>query len=116
MVWYQHISSTSAHKVLHTDQDAPAPSVIKAVMMPLKPIHSAAIRWGQDNEDRVFKAYAADVSEVHTTATVKQTGMRIHPTHHWLSASADGVIKHQCHGKGILEIKCPNTWRECRKR
>ena len=43
----------------------------------------------------------------HTSFTVSESGLVIHPCYSHLGASPDGVIMCACCGSGVLEIKCP---------
>ena len=42
---------------------------------------------------------------------VYSTGLHINVKYPHLGASPDGIIVCDCHGKGLLEIKCPHKYR-----
>lgn len=55
---------------------------------------------------QAFHSFAA---HNHEDFTVKETGLHISKTHPFIGASPDGLITCKCHGKGVLEVKCPLT-------
>jgi putative phage-type endonuclease len=62
---------------------------------------NAAMQWGTEQEPFARVAY-----ELSTGLIVDQAGMVLHPTIDRAAASPDGLV---CNGKGLVEIKCPNT-------
>ncbi len=62
---------------------------------------SQAMDWGVENEPRARAEY-----EYRTGQTVEQLGLVMHPTNPRAAATADGWVA----PKGILEIKCPETY------
>lgn len=61
---------------------------------------NAAMQWGTDQEPNARMAY-----EFMHDVTVEQVGFVVHPTIEDAGASPDGLVG----GKGMVEIKCPNT-------
>jgi putative phage-type endonuclease len=62
---------------------------------------SEAMQWGIDQEKFARMRYEAE-----TGCMVDEAGFYTHPTIKWLGASPDGIVSG---GKGLIEIKCPNT-------
>ena len=61
---------------------------------------NAAMAWGTENEPAARAAY-----EFVTDQEVTETGFILHPGINDSGASPDGLVG----GKGLVEIKCPNT-------
>ena len=53
--------------------------------------------------------FVEHMKQTHNNLTVTEVGMFIDDTHPYVSASPDGIVKCDCHGVSILEIKC--TWK-----
>lgn len=51
--------------------------------------------------------YVEKMKKRHKNFKIFSTGTKINPKWPWLSASDDGRISCDCHGEGIIEIKCP---------
>ena len=52
------ITASRVHAVLHTNQDKPAPSVVKGICTPSMDIgHLTSIKWGKENEEKAVTAY-----------------------------------------------------------
>ena len=58
---------------------------------------SKAVQYGKKNEDLARKQYEKCLG-----VKVLPTGLTLMPTHHYIGASADGIIN-----STIIEIKCP---------
>lgn len=117
MLWYEYragrVSSSFAHNILHTNQNSPAPYILKTVtQIDARPKMSEALRYGRDCEPEAFDEYSKNLHLFHDNAEIQKSGMRIHPQYPWLSSSADAVVKCSCHGAIVVEFKCPWTLRE----
>lgn len=110
------ITSSSVHGVLHTDQDNPSRSVIKQIRFP-ENVSATAINWGQKHEKTALKAYTQLLNNIqppHAGLTVQRTGLRISEDKAFLGASADAIAQCDCHGKCVIELKCPYSFRSKR--
>ncbi len=58
---------------------------------------NTATKYGKENEDNIIQLLK---SRGHA---VERRGLLIHPEHHWLAASPDGILD----STKLLEIKCP---------
>ena len=56
---------------------------------------------------KAFAAYKSVQAKWHKNFTVKNSGLCINSKFHYLGASPDGITNCDCHGKGLLETKCP---------
>ncbi|SMN02463.1 phage-related exonuclease [uncultured Candidatus Thioglobus sp.] len=80
---------------------------IKLLYAPSSVLSSSAIQWGKDHEDEARKQYQATLPPGHC---VRECGIFIHSTSGYLAASPDGLVFRDGE-KGILEIKCPFSFR-----
>lgn len=53
--------------------------------------------------------YITAMQDHHTDFQVSTAGLFINTSLPWIGASPDGIITCSCHGRGVLEIKCPFT-------
>ena len=73
--------------------------------------HVPAISWGVQNENIARVQYTSIMSAEHDNFTCSLSGLWINPCYPHLGVSPDGVTSCDCHGKGLLEIKCPYSAR-----
>ena len=116
LLWYSirvgRITASVAHSVLHTNMDSPSASVLLKICMPGNRIHTTAISWGKDNEEKAIQSLLVELRKVHKNVSIGKTGLRLHPKFNFIGASADGVGSCDCHGKFLVEVKCPFKHRD----
>ena len=71
-----------------------------------KPINSAAIKYGQRNEDVVIKCYIEYQKKKGFILNIKKCGLFVNPAIPWLAATPDSVVEIGL-DTGCLEVKCP---------
>lgn len=61
------------------------------------------------NEKKALQELTALLIEhnLHTSFDIKESGLIISTSIPFLAASPDGIFNCPCHGKGVIEIKCP---------
>ena len=64
----------------------------------------------RDMEAVAKKSYADLVTKYHENLMVYSTGFHINVKYPYLGASLDSIIVCDCHGKGLLERKCPHKY------
>ena len=115
LVWREQrigrITSSNVHRVLHTDPVKPSKSLILSICTESRDINTAAIKWGKDNESSAIKDYSRIMKERHSDVTVQKSGLLISESYSFIGASADSVSSCACHGKRVVEVKCPFTHR-----
>ena len=79
---------------------------LDGVTIPPKP-RTAAMKWGVTQEVRAKKEYVQMLTDDHAELTLAELGLVVHPTEHYIRASPDGVTSCSCHGRRLLEVKCP---------
>lgn len=113
LIWYEQragrITSSTVYEVLHTNPVTPAPSLILRLCDDSpKRLNVPAIKWGRDHEDIARQQYGdGTIQNGHSNIKIKQVGLVICQERPYLAASPDGLLSCDCHGTGVLEIKCP---------
>ena len=66
------------------------------------------LKYGRNTEPVARDRYV-DVmhGQGHSSISVRECGLFVHPEHSYMAASPDGVVSCTCCGEGLLEIKCP---------
>ena len=106
------VTASRLHAVCHTNIEAPAPSLLQNICYPQKTTFtSLATHWGQINESIAKKAYSTSSSKQHKDLTIRSCGIYVHPDYPFMGASPDAVVSCECHGEGVVEIKCPYSHR-----
>ena len=74
--------------------------------------HVPAIKYGRENETRARERYTKYMANAGYNIKVLQSGLVVNPSFPWLGASPDGKIIDSKAGLGLLEIKCPMSFRD----
>ena len=72
---------------------------------------SKATEWGITNEPIGRKMYIQLMKNKHMGLQVNKRGFVISVDYPFIRASPDGIMECRCHDEGLLEIKCPFTYR-----
>ena len=114
--WFQHragrITASNFKAAVRTQTVHPdhlSASLIKRICYPAShKFSSAATSWGCNHESDALAAYTVIAKSSHTSFTLRESpGLHINPRYPHLGASPDGVVHCECHGNGIVEVKCP---------
>ena len=62
-------------------------------------------------EPVAIKSYLEFSKTNHDGFHISESGLHIKKGLSFLGASPDGLIQCECHGKGVLEVKCPYKYR-----
>ena len=101
------ITASSAHDVLHTCFENPSTSLIKRICMEGKKLNVPSLNWGIENESKALETYKSLIENDHIDLKFEKAGLLLDKKYHVLGASADAIGQCQCHGKFIIEVKCP---------
>lgn len=71
-----------------------------------------ATQYGLKQEPKAVSLYLKKMKEMHTGATIHSCGLFISSAHEYLGASPDRLFFCSCHGKRLVEVKCPYTLRD----
>lgn len=69
-------------------------------------------RWGCTHEREVASQYTRLMQKDHEEFHLQECGLFINPSYPYLGATPDGVISCKCCGTGILEVKCPFSFKD----
>ena len=69
--------------------------------------HIPAVKYGITTEPDARKKYSKTYKKEHKHAKFTECGLFLHRDNQFLGASPDLIVECKCHGKGIVEIKCP---------
>ncbi|XP_057298496.1 uncharacterized protein LOC130629359 [Hydractinia symbiolongicarpus] len=101
------ITSSNCKKAYTCNIQKPAISTIKSIMQYNENISTPSMKYGKESEPKAFKSFNEMMKTKHENFTVDITGLHINEKYHHIGASPDGLTFCKCHGKGLLEIKCP---------
>ena len=118
-LWFQYragrVTASMLKAAVHTDATQPSQSLIKKICYPEScTFTSEATEWGLKHEKTALEAYYSDMKKKHSNFKVEASGLVLHPDYPHLGASPDGVVRCDCCGLGVLEIKCPFSCRNKR--
>ena len=116
-LWFKYragrITASRMKSVCHTNAVKPAQSLIKGICYPeVFSFKTKATIWGCQHEQKARNLYFKISNSQHKSFSVKDSGLVINCEWPFIGASPDGIINCSCHGKGVLEIKCPFCHRE----
>jgi len=66
-------------------------------------------KYGQVNEPKALAKYMDIMKEGHSGCKLKTSGLVISDRFDYLGASPDSIFECSCHGKRLVEVKCPYT-------
>lgn len=117
-LWFTHrvgrITASKFFAVARASLDPPPAHLTKQLMERSKlSSYIPAIRWGIDHEDIAREAYLEFANEKHNNLQCSASGLHVNPFPH-LGATPDGLIRCDCCGEGLIEIKCPYKHRDKR--
>ena len=108
--WYAYrlgrITSSTIHGVMHTKKDKPVVSIINNICQP-KSFSTAATQWGKDYEFYGVQTIQAIYGHQHNNFTTIKCGLIISVKHPFIVVSPDALASCDCHGKAVVEVKCP---------
>ena len=113
ILWHKHrvgrITASKFFAVAHTSINSPSRSLIKGLMEMKVQSYSKvkSLMWGIENEHIAREQYLEQMKDKHTGLLCTSSGLRVNPKYPHLGATPDGVVKCDCCGDGIIEIKCP---------
>lgn len=116
VVWHEYrvdvITGSVAYDIMKTNLEEPGMSYIRKVCNINTNINTPQIKHGREQEHDVFTFFKKNVNSYgHIDGDVAKTGLKLLQSMPWIGATADGIVSCQCHGKTVLEIKCPYTYR-----
>ena len=86
-------------------------SFINKVMQYNDEVNTAATNHGKEMEPEAKKDLFDLLKQSHQKFSMVDTGLHILSDFPFLGASPDGLVNCDCHGMGVIEIKCPYKYR-----
>ena len=116
-LWYKfragHITASRMKAVCCANAAKPSQSLIKGICHPEAfSFTSKATKWGCSHENEAREIYTRTSKSQHSDFSVTDCGLFLSTQWPFVGASPDGIINCSCHGRGVLEIKCPFCHRE----
>lgn len=108
------LTASNFGKVLYRKKE-PSEPFLKSIFEPKDLSKVSSIQHGKQNEVIVRSKYARKMQkQLHKNFTVYECGLVVNPSHPYLGASPDGKVFDPTSASpfGLLEIKCPYTWRK----
>ena len=87
-------------------------SFINTVMQYSAEIITKPTSYGKKMETKAINSYKQLVAKTHTNIVVTETGLHVLHKNPCLGASPDSMVCCDCHGSGVVEIKCPYKYRK----
>ena len=108
-VWNIHrigriTSSIAKQAFVCTDKNK---TLLGKVMQYASPLSVGAVNYGKQHEPIARRCFRNLMSSTHKNLKVVETGLHVYASAPYIGASPDGIVTCDCHGRGILEVKCP---------
>ena len=117
IVWHSmrigRVTASICYDAVHTNKENPFRSLMKKICFPDEEkalLNVPALQWGGENEKNGLKEYVK--MSTHKDLVVSQCGLYIDESRPYVAATPDGLTSCSCCGKGVLEIKCPYSYRD----
>jgi len=93
------------------NKTSPACLVKSLLCYDKKEYDGPSVRWGRSHERAALLTYENFSKKKHEQFNVKNSGLHVNSKYPHLGSSPDGMVSCKCCGLGLVEIKCPFTWR-----
>lgn len=93
----------------------PSMSLIEKICFPeSKMFQTEATEYGKKYEATAIETLVNKRREVHSNYTVTECGFTVNNNYPHCGVSPDGIAECECCDKGVVEVKCPFTLRDCK--
>ena len=106
------IIASNFHEACHLKLDNECSSFAEKIMGFKKYFSTAVTRYGTENENIAREEYKKEMVKYHHNFELKPTCLHTNVKFPHLGAIPDGLIHRDCHGHGILEIKCLHKYKD----
>jgi len=101
------ITGTNFKDCCVTNIENPSITTINRVINPVNLFDNVpSIKYQKKNKNKALKEYVSYTESEHQNFNYKESGLIMNPEYPYFTASADGIVSCDCHGKGCVEIKC----------
>ena len=104
------ITSSNVHQVLHTSSVHPCKSILNTICYP-KLFTTDATKWGKDHEKEGLHEFRQVFSRYHSDIKIENCGLVLLKDASYIGASPDAIAICSCHGKSVVEVKCPFSYK-----
>ena len=101
------LTSSMFGEIFKTSLQQPSASLLKQVIGQSPFLNSKAVKWGKESEKIALQEYEDFMKKYHVNFSVSNSGLIVHSEHGFIASSPDGIVNCDCHGWGLVEIKCP---------
>ena len=102
------ITASNFKSAVRTNPSKPPVSLVKKLCYPQQhAFTSSATKWGCEHEATAVEEFFDCFSLEHDDSKLANCGFMINKKYPFLGASPDGIVYCSCHGKYLLEVKCP---------
>ena len=102
------VTASNFKAAVCTNAKTPSVSLVKKLCYPeAYRFSSAATVWGCEHESAAVDEFLEWFVVDHTDIQYCKSGLVVNEKFPFLGASPDGVVECSCHGKFLLEVKCP---------
>ena len=113
--WFLHrtgrVTASKLKNICRSTLGKPSVSLLRSICYPVETkFSSQATQWGIESESGALEKYKEHMVS-HTGFVTKRSGLVINPDFAFMGASPDSVVKCDCCGTGVVEIKCPYKYR-----
>ncbi|XP_047128538.1 uncharacterized protein LOC124809071 [Hydra vulgaris] len=114
-IWKLHragrITASLSKTAYNIKVDKYPKSFINTVMQYNAEFITKPTSYGKKMETVAINSYKQFVAKTHTNIVVTETGLHVLHKNPCLGASPDSMVCCDCHGSGVVEIKCPYKYR-----
>ena len=119
-LWFQQrsgiITASRFKAACRTDPAMPSQSLISGICYPFKSKFSTvATRYGCQHEKTAIEHLQQQLFPVHQGALLSVAGFYRSEKHPFIGASPDSIFTCKCHGKFVVEAKCPHMCKTMQK-
>ena len=100
------ITASNMKSVCTSSADTPAMSTLNVICGNTS-FTNKATQWGCDHEAVALSTYVQKMEETHENVVVEKCGLFLITKYPHIGASPDAMVKCDCCGDGVVEIKCP---------
>lgn len=101
------ITASNMKSACRTDPNDPSVSLLKQICYPGdNKFKSKFAAYGIKNEPVALICYEEKMKKEHKNFNLQKAGLLLHGNYPFIGASPDGVVYCECHGTGLVEVKC----------
>lgn len=106
---YGRLTASNFYRICEAvDRHHCPPSLLKTIMSKYETdVEVPALQWGRRKEEVARDLYTRSCRSIHKKVQVEEKGLYLMNDFPYIGCSVDGIFSCKCHGKKVIEIKCP---------